>query len=175
MAVSRPRRACPLFSIRTNSTPLSTPSPTETSAINVPATYSGWLLPYEYKSLKALLDTHLTLLAFKYSHTLWPMTLQLAPESINIVTGKPPIFTGILPSLETFESPLCQMHIHNHHPADLRLLFVLYDGVYHSFLYCLLYTFLQLLGLGTILLPLCFIYSLKMSCPITFPALFPSS
>ena len=32
------------------------------------------------------------------------MTLQLAPESITIVTGKPPIFTGIFPSLETLES-----------------------------------------------------------------------
>ena len=32
------------------------------------------------------------------------MTLQLAAESIIIVTGKPPIFTGIFPSLETLES-----------------------------------------------------------------------
>ena len=32
------------------------------------------------------------------------MTLQLTPESIIIVTGKPPIFTGIFPSLETLES-----------------------------------------------------------------------
>ena len=79
------------------------------------ATCKGCLLPYEYNFLAALLDTRSTSLAFNSSHRLRFMTLQLAPESIIMGTGRPPIWTEILQLLKNLGHLRCQMHIHNHH------------------------------------------------------------
>ena len=145
MAVSRPRRACPLFSITTNSNPLSTLSPTETSEVNVPAT-SSWSLPYEYNFLEALLNTHFTFWAFKYFHT----NLLFSQEFCH--------------HLKHLNHLICQMHTHSCHSADLRLTLALNDGVYYPFLHCLPYAFLRLQPWPL----LCFLFVLDTAskCPV---------
>ena len=113
-------------------------------------------MPYEYNFLEALLDTHLTLWAFKHSHR----NLLFSQEFCH--------------HLKHLNHLICEMHTHNYHSADLRLTLALYDAVYYPFLNCLPYAFRQLQA-WPLLCYLCFTYSLKMSCPITISELLLSS